>query len=456
MNNVKHIIKQDVFKNRRWKSGRIIILILFLATIAICTFVIFQSWGLTVLSLVVFGMYGFGLIYIESLLHKVKEMESFHKLVLEYTHEGVMICDSEGKILAANPVCEKIFNVSVQKLKGHAGPGTNWSLFNEDGSPCLVEQFPSMVALKTGQSQLMYPMRIKKENGDEVWLQVSAIPIYEVPDSAPTKLLVIILDTTDLRKAQKVIEDQTTSLMVASRMTSLGEIAAGISHEITNPIAIILARGTILTRHLRAGKLDQDELLVGIEQIQKTAHRIKNIVASMRSLARQKDTDHFEVVTLQSLYSQMLDFTLDKFNKQEIRVSAKIPNDIQLECIPGLFGQILLHLFVNAMEAVTKLKERWIQIEAQTDGINLKFWITDSGKGVPKEIRSRIMLPFFTTKEIGHGTGMGLSLVKSIVESHKGHFYLDENYPNTRFVIEVPLRQNSSSPSSHGASIKVA
>jgi signal transduction histidine kinase len=82
----------------------------------------------------------------------------------------------------------------------------------------------------------------------------------------------------------------------------------------------------------------------------------------------------------------------------------------------------------------------WVEVSVEKTKEVVRISITDSGNGIKSEIAEKIMQPYFTTKEVGVGTGLGLSISKGIVEMHNGHFYLDQNYPNTRFVIELPIK----------------
>jgi signal transduction histidine kinase len=112
-----------------------------------------------------------------------------------------------------------------------------------------------------------------------------------------------------------------------------------------------------------------------------------------------------------------------------------------LECRPTQITQVLLNLLNNARDAAEESEERWVQLDVTELADWIRISVTDSGKGIPVEIREKIMSPFFTTKAVGKGTGLGLSITKSIVDSHRGTLILDEESVQTRFVIELPKRQ---------------
>jgi signal transduction histidine kinase len=103
---------------------------------------------------------------------------------------------------------------------------------------------------------------------------------------------------------------------------------------------------------------------------------------------------------------------------------------------------VILNLLNNSVDAISELKEKWIEIVVAETASCIEVKITDSGRGIPKEIQNKIFNPFFTTKVVGKGTGLGLSISKGIIEAHGGHFQINNECPNTQFVIQLPKCQN--------------
>lgn len=112
---------------------------------------------------------------------------------------------------------------------------------------------------------------------------------------------------------------------------------------------------------------------------------------------------------------------------------------INIEVRPTQISQVLLNLLSNAIDAVEKSNEKWIELRGFTRDHSVFITVTDSGKGIPPVVASRLMEPFFTTKEVGKGTGLGLSISKRIIEEYRGQLYYDTSSPQTRFVIELPI-----------------
>ena len=144
---------------------------------------------------------------------------------------------------------------------------------------------------------------------------------------------------------------------------------------------------------------------------------------------------------MKSLVADALELCSSRFHYHRVRMKVSaIPEDLKIEARGVQIAQVLLNLLNNSFDAVEHLEDRWISIDVAETPDAVELSVTDSGKGVPAEIREKIMQPFFTTKEIGKGTGLGLSISKGIVDSHSGQFFLDAACANTRFVVRLPKR----------------
>lgn len=113
--------------------------------------------------------------------------------------------------------------------------------------------------------------------------------------------------------------------------------------------------------------------------------------------------------------------------------------DINVVCVCVQIEQVLLNLLNNAHDATLNGDSPEVELAVSRDGQYIVITVTDSGPGIPLDIRDKIMQPFFTTKEIGKGTGIGLSISKGIMEKHKGELYLDQESERTRFVVKLPI-----------------
>lgn len=245
-------------------------------------------------------------------------------------------------------------------------------------------------------------------------------------------------------QAENVILDQQVKLVTASKMAALGEMAGGLAHEINNPLAVIHGRASILESLASNGMLQPSVAAETAARIKATAMRISTIVKGLRAFARDGEQDPFKRVPLASVVLDTLELSQERFRAHEIElVVPQIPETILLECRPVQLAQVLLNLLNNSHDAVRNLSQRWVRIEHELRGDDLRIAVVDSGQGIPADIRAKVMQPFFTTKEVGMGTGLGLSISRGIISSHHGNLYLDETSSNTRFVLQLPLRQRA-------------
>lgn len=140
---------------------------------------------------------------------------------------------------------------------------------------------------------------------------------------------------------------------------------------------------------------------------------------------------------------RILDETLDlcrsKITEKGVELRISAPDDsLSIDCRSYEISQVLLSLIYNSLDAVEKLAQKWIEIRVEEMGDEVIIKVTDSGKGIPVEIREKIMQPFFTTKEIGKASGLGLSVSNGIIQAHGGVLCLDPSSSNTCFVIRLP------------------
>lgn len=243
-----------------------------------------------------------------------------------------------------------------------------------------------------------------------------------------------------LRSLQKIEERRKMAIQNA-KLASLGEMASGIAHEINNPLAVISTRAMQLHRQIERGQYEAEAFKESLIKINTTVNRIAKIIRGLKSFSRNEDYASLAPVSLNVIVEQAIEFCSEKFRHQLIILKVDPVPDLLIDCREDQLVQVILNMLNNSFEAVEKLEKRWVQLSfLMSKNQILSIVITDSGLGIPEKIASRIMQPFFTTKEIGKGTGLGLSVSKGIIENHKGKLYLDPTSYHTRFVIEMPAR----------------
>lgn len=244
-----------------------------------------------------------------------------------------------------------------------------------------------------------------------------------------------ITDVTD----EKNLEAQ---LYQNSKLAALGEMASGVAHEINNPLSIIIGKASLLRSQLERDVWNREKIILDIEKLEYTANRISKIIKGLTAFSRNAEHDSFSVTEVKHIIEDALSLVNEKFKYRAINVSVDCPLGLAIECNATQIGQVLMNLLINSFDAIKRNEEKWIRIEAKRVGKSVNISIIDSGTGISAQIAEKIMEPFFTTKSVGEGTGLGLSLSKNLIESHNGILKYIPSAGNTTFLIELPLKAN--------------
>ncbi|MDQ3234354.1 MAG: ATP-binding protein [Pseudobdellovibrionaceae bacterium] len=342
---------------------------------------------------------------------------------------GVLIFNPQHKVVSINKGFRQLRALHDRHVQGHSIASV---LGLED-----AELVDDMIASITRKEIWRGEVQGRREDGSAIWMYVLFHP--ELDDLEDLEgSLALVLDITESKKAQ-------LTLARTRHLTALGEMAGGVAHEINNPLSVINGRVAVLLKKFHAQNLEPAILQSGLEQVQRTVSRIARIVDSMRRLSRTDiNSEDARPGKIDAILRETLEFTEDKLSKYEIRLMIHDPL-MMSEALVMLRGfglsQILINLIANAVDAIDSESEpeRWIRVELGRSSQGLvQIKVVDSGQGIAKAIRHKIMDPFFTTKPAGKGTGLGLSLSQRIAEEHGGRLTYDDEAVHTTFVLELP------------------
>lgn len=376
------------------------------------------------------GMRGekFDVWHLNDVTDQVAAQEKF-KLIFDSAADAHFVLEN-GVVTDCNPAAVALF-AAKSKAEILAEPFLHFSPKHQTDGSDSATRFKEIESAAVGDGTQRFDWCCRTFDGKELSIELTVSPIRT---QEHTKLLVVARDFTAAKVAQ-------AKILQSSKMASLGEMAGGLAHEINNPLTIIKTRADqILLRVQRGESLPEAWVKQRVTLISETVERIAKIIKGLRSFARDSSSEPLTDVRVGAIIDDTLSFCAQRFKSYEIDLREVVPSpDIMLVCRPVQISQVLLNLLNNAFDAVNGLPERWVQLEVGLKNEMIEFSCTDSGAGVPPELREKIMQPFFTTKEVGRGTGLGLSISRGIVENHGGKLWLDEHSRNTRFVFRLPL-----------------
>ena len=277
-------------------------------------------------------------------------------------------------------------------------------------------------------------MDVKRKDGTIIPISLNAAIVYEGEREVAT--IGFFHDMRETLRMKKELEKTQVQLLQADKMASLGKLAAGVAHQINNPLGgITLFARLILEEHDLPPGARED-----IQRILKDAERCRDTVKELLEFARQtryemRPTDINRAInrTLFLLENQTL-FQNITVNRHLAPNLPPVRGDIQQ------LGHLLMNVILNAAQAMRGAGTLTIRSKPSEDDSRAIIEIADTGPGIPADILPHIFEPFFTTKEEGQGTGIGLSLVYGIVENHRGAIRACGSHPHgTCFVIELPF-----------------
>ena len=257
--------------------------------------------------------------------------------------------------------------------------------------------------------------------------EISTFPIFE-PAQVPVQAIVLEQDITEKRRLE-------ANLIQNEKLAAVGQLAAGVAHEINNPLSAVIANAQILRTELDPQNPD---IIESLDLIELAGMRASQVVRNLLGFAR-KEQFEFALTDLNETLSGSLSLIQHELVSRSISLFTDLGEELpRIHASREALQGVWINLVMNAIDAVEG-EGGEIRITTRYQGSEFRVAIQDNGKGIPPERISRIFEPFYTTKEAGHGTGLGLSVCHRIIKQHGGHIQVESNPGvGTKFVIVLP------------------
>ncbi len=353
---------------------------------------------------------------LETLRNKAEDrataIEGYNENILQSVPSGVISFDDEMRITKVNLAAEKILEIREESIIGKL----HTDVLNKPITDFLNER----KLIERGEVSYITP------SGKRIWLGLTLSPLKNKEGSTIGQILVFT-DLTHLKAIESQIE-------LRNRLSSLGEISAGIAHELRNPMAVIAGYTKILS------KKSDSSLKPTVDAIAKEIVVMDRIISDFLSFAKPIELNPIQI-NLKSIIENCAASVAGARN--DITLNLDIKGIPPLKGDEVLLRQAFINLLQNAVESMPQGGELTIKTSPLTGpaGDFLDIAITDTGHGISENIRGKIFLPFFTTKE--KGTGLGLAIVHKIVISHGGNISFVSTEKGTKFRIRLPLNNNA-------------
>ncbi|MCA9705408.1 MAG: PAS domain S-box protein [Myxococcales bacterium] len=358
------------------------------------------------------------------------EIASFLRDIIESVADPILVKDEDHRWIHCNRAFCEMMRLSREELLTKS----DYELLREhevenfrrtDDEVFASQQGTAQEATFTDPHGMVHTVSVKKS--------------FFVGPEGRKMLVASIRDITEQRAAERREAELSKRLANSAKFAALGEMAGGIAHEINTPMAIILGLSDELLALAEDGEFTVEKVAQIHHDIEETVARISRIIKGLRAFARDGHKDQPQRVSLGWLVDQSLGLCEEKLRELgiELRVRVREP-DTSIRCRPTQISQILLNLLNNARDAVVDHQPAFIELETELDERFAVIRVVDSGPGIDQKLRDRIMEPFFTTKPPGQGTGIGLSIARSLAVDNGGSLMLAEDHPRTCFVLRLP------------------
>ena len=365
-----------------------------------------------------------------SLKERVTEQEEYISSILENSIDAIVFTDKDNLVQVWNKGAEKMFGYTAAEMKGKGFE----ALIPPEMDQEQELKHISEIVMRDGYISNYIAPRITK-NGRRITVNISRTLITSSKGEALGSSIVVRDETEKMELEQRIYNTE--------KLASIGTLAAGIAHEINNPLAVMLGYTDLLLESFDKDSPEYKDLKV----IESNGYNAKRIIENLLSFARITEGLRDDIDVKQSVETISVIIRNTLFTKK-----ITLETDVQ-EGLPHVqgdareFEQVLFNLINNSVYALKKNNDGRIIIKAYAENSMVSVAITDNGEGISNKIKPRLFDPFFTTKAAGEGTGLGLSLCYGIVNKFGGKIEFSskaaEDYPNettgTTFIVSLPI-----------------
>jgi PAS domain S-box-containing protein len=376
----------------------------------------------------------------KNLERQLRETKEFLERIMESSVDGILTTDLKGKLTYVNRAMEEMLGYSRGEILG-----SHISNLYVKGVQLAREV---MDLLKAAERAENYEMEVKTKSG-KVLIIMTSLFLLRNEDDVMIGTAGIFKDITEQKALEAKLKDAQAYVVEASKMRALGELVAGVAHELNNPLMASQTILHVILKNLPAGWPERERL----ELIRKCNDRIEKIVDHLREFSRQTKPELLEMDVNQPVENalmitgqQLLNHGITLVRNLAAGLPKVMGDTNQLE-------QVFLNLISNARDAIDDAaghkKELTIRSNFSEDGgaPSVVVSVKDTGIGIPSENLSKIFEPFFSTKPVGKGTGLGLSLCFGIVEAHGGRIDIKSKVgEGTEVSVILPARKSGKEP----------
>jgi PAS domain S-box-containing protein len=358
--------------------------------------------------------------YLKNSQEQIRISERKYRRIFEGSKDTILLADCDGFILDINPSGLEMFG-----CKDKSRLIKEKTLYDLFINPQDYTAFLNVMEKKGFVRD--YETKLRGEDSKEIDVLITANYRRE-EDGKICGYEAIIKDITEWKRLQQQLQQ-------TDRLASIGELAAGVAHEINNPLGIIMGYAGILLNELK----ENPSLREDIEKIYRNAEVCKRIVEDLLKFSRRTETKP-ELYNMNQLINEVTDMIGYRFDENNIKIKKELD-----ESIPEIYvdtekmRQVIMNILINAIQAIKHNGIITIKTTLNRENRKLIISISDSGTGIPEDIVGKIFEPFFTTKQPGEGTGLGLSVSYGIVKEHNGDIRVESRRgKGTTFHIILP------------------